>query len=874
MESNFVYMFSEGNASMRNLLGGKGATLADMTGLGLAIPQGFIVSTQACNQYYNDGQVLREVLIKQIDNGMKELEEISGKKFGDIDNPLLVSVRSGARVSMPGMMDTVLNLGLNDQAVIGLANKTGNPKFAYDSYRRFIQMFSDVVMGIERDIFEDLLERMKSRRGVDVDSELSVDDFKTLVEQFKTIYEEKIGHEFPQDPKHQLLESIQAVFRSWLNPRAHIYRRMHGYPVEWGTAVNVQIMVFGNMGQTSGSGVAFSRSPVDGNPKVFGEYLIDAQGEDVVAGIRTPLPLIHLMDHMPDIYNEFIDICKKLENHYGDMQDLEFTIENGKLYILQARSGKRTAQAALKIAVDMVAESVITKERALLQINPNQLEQLLHPSFDPFALSQANVIGKGLPASPGAASGKIVFTSDEAVKAHKAGHKVVLVRSETSPEDIEGMVISEGILTAKGGMTSHAAVVARGMGKPCISGCSEVRFVDDQHFELNGLIYEEGNTISLDGSTGLIYDGLIDLSEVSISGDFKTVMQWVKNIDALDVYANADSPKDALVALEFGAKGIGLCRTEHMFFDSDRIGPMRQMILAPDSIRRQEALDLLLPMQQEDFKGMFKTMGALPVTIRLLDPPLHEFMPQDETEIDKLAIALNISHQEILNVIDSLHEFNPMMGHRGVRLAITYPEIARMQVRAIIQAAIEVKQESGLEVHPDIMVPLVGDVEELAFIKAIIENEAQTIMDTLGVSVKYSIGSMMEVPRAILKADQIANISDFFSFGTNDLTQLTYGFSRDDAGTFLDSYYEQGIFSKDPFASIDRDGVGELMKIGVNKARESKPHFKIGICGEHAGDPSSVEFCYSLGLDYVSCSPFRIPIAQLAGAQAKIKKER
>ena len=870
MESKFVYMFSEGNLSMRNTLGGKGATLADMTQLGFPIPQGFIVSTEACNQYYNEGNKLSFVMEQEIEAGMKNLEQIAGKKFGDINDPLLVSVRSGARVSMPGMMDTVLNLGLNDTTVLGIAKSSGNTKFAFDSYRRFIQMYSDVVMGIDRDLFETIIQDKKTQNGITLDSDLSEDDLKDITEQFKAVYASKIGQPFPQDPKIQLLESIKAVFRSWMNPRAETYRRMNSYSSTWGTAVNVQIMVFGNMGDTSGSGVAFSRSPIDGNPELFGEYLMDAQGEDVVSGIRTPSPIQKLHDMMPSVYHEFLSIAKALESHYKDMQDIEFTIEKGTLYILQARSGKRTAQAAIKIAVDLVHEGVITKEQALLQVKAAQVNQVLHPQFDKTALDNAHLIGKGLAASPGAASGAVYFSSNEAQEAHAKGIKVILVRHETSPEDIEGMSIAQGILTAHGGMTSHAAVVARGMGTSCISGCTELRLLQNKQFELGGVIVSEGEIISLDGSTGMIYQGSIATSEAQISGDFKTLMDWADELGEIKVYANADSPTDAKHALEFGAQGIGLCRTEHMFFSADRIMRMRQMIVAQNDEQRRTALDYLLPMQRQDFIDMFSLMGEHPMTIRLLDPPLHEFLPQDDDAIQKLATSLEMSFESLKGAIKALQELNPMMGHRGVRLAVTYPQIAQMQTRAIIEAAISVKQTHGVDVRPEIMVPLISDVKELEYIYDLIVNEADMIIQESGIGLKYKVGTMIEIPRAIVLADQLAKISDFFSFGTNDLTQLTYGLSRDDAGAFLDDYYNKGLFKTDPFSTIDQEGVGALVKMAVTKAREAKPDMKIGICGEHGGDAESVIFFAKLGLDYVSCSSYRIPIAKLASAQAAL----
>lgn len=870
----YVYLFSEGNASMRNLLGGKGANLAEMTNLGLPVPMGFTVTTEACTRYYNDGKVIAKEIEDQIYEHLAKMESIVGKKFGDADNPLLVSVRSGARASMPGMMDTILNLGLNDTVVEGLARLTSNPRFAYDSYRRFIMMFSDVVMGIERSKFEDLLDKMKENKGVKLDTELDADDLKALVKQYQALYQEEKGEPFPQDPRVQLMEAVKAVFRSWDNPRAIVYRRLNDIPSDWGTAVNVQEMVFGNMGNDSGTGVAFTRNPATGEKKLYGEYLMNAQGEDVVAGIRTPQSIDKLNETNPEVYRQFAEIAEKLEKHYRDMQDMEFTIERGKLFMLQTRNGKRTAQAALKIAVDLVNEGLITKEEAILKVDPKQLDSLLHPTFEAKALKAAKPIGKGLPASPGAATGKIYFTAEEAVAAHQAGEKnIILVRNETSPEDIEGMHVSNGILTARGGMTSHAAVVARGMGTCCVAGCGEITIKENEKIMIdkNGKTYREGDWISLDGSTGNVYDGQLPTVEPEMTGYFGTFMEWADSIRRLKVRTNADTPKDAAQAIRFGAEGIGLCRTEHMFFEGDRIKAMREMIIARTEEQRRKALDKLLPMQRGDFEGIFREMKGYPVTIRYLDPPLHEFLPQDDEDIQTLADEMGITFDELKNIVNGLHEFNPMMGHRGCRLAVSYPEIAEMQTRAVIEAAINVTRE-GLKVEPEIMIPLVGDVKELQFIKEIVVRVADEIIRESGIDLKYKVGTMIEVPRAAITADEIAKEAEFFSFGTNDLTQMTFAFSRDDAGKFLEDYYSKKIYEFDPFAKLDQTGVGRLVEMAVQLGRKTRPDIKLGICGEHGGDPSSVEFCHNVGLDYVSCSPFRVPIARLAAAQAVVKK--
>ena len=875
MSHKYVYLFSEGNGKMRELLGGKGANLAEMTVLGMPVPQGFTVSTEACTQYYEDGRQINDGIQGQIYEYLGKMEEICGKKFGDPKNPLLVSVRSGARASMPGMMDTILNLGLNDVVVEGLSAFTNNPRFAYDSYRRFIQMFSDVVMELPKSEFEKIIDEKKEEKGVKMDTELDADDMKDLVVRFKAFYKEKKGEDFPTEPKTQLMEAVKAVFRSWDNPRANVYRRMNEIPYDWGTAVNVQAMVFGNSGDNSGTGVAFTRNPATGEKALFGEYLINAQGEDVVAGIRTPEPISHLKDVMPEVYNQFAEIANKLEQHYSDMQDMEFTIENGKLYMLQTRNGKRTAAAALKIAVDLVDEGMITEEEAVLRVEPKQLDSLLHPQFDAKALKAAKVIGKGLAASPGAACGKVVFTAEDAKEWDAKGEKIILVRLETSPEDIEGMAVAQGILTVRGGMTSHAAVVARGMGTCCVSGCGEIVVdYDAKQFTLDGKTYHEGDYISIDGSTGNIYGEAVPTTEAAISGDFDRFMKWADKERKLQVYTNADTPKDAKQGRDFGAEGIGLCRTEHMFFEGDRIKAMREMIVAKTQEARKAALAKILPYQQGDFEGLFEVMEGRPVTIRFLDPPLHEFLPTKEEDIADLAKELNITVQDLKNVIASLHEFNPMMGHRGCRLAVTYPEIAEMQTTAVINAAINVEKKTGKKVTPFIMIPLVGEVKELKFVKDVVVATADKLIKDAGVDMKYEVGTMIEIPRAALTADEIAKEAEFFSFGTNDLTQMTFGFSRDDAGKFLDSYYENKIYESDPFAHLDQVGVGRLVKMAADLGRQTRPDIHLGICGEHGGDPTSVEFCHRVGLNYVSCSPFRVPIARLAAAQAAIKEKR
>ena len=873
MSHKYVYLFKEGNASMRNLLGGKGANLAEMTSLGLPVPQGFTVTTEACTKYYEDGKQISDEIMAQVKEALKETEKINGKKFGDLENPFLVSVRSGARVSMPGMMDTILNLGLNDVAVKGLANLTQNERFAYDSYRRFIQMFSDVVMEIPKSKFERVLDEMKEAKGVKFDSDLTAEDLKEVVVRFKAIYAEEKGTEFPQDPEVQLVEAIKAVFRSWDNPRAIYYRRMNDIPGDWGTAVNVQAMVFGNMGETSGTGVAFTRNPSTGENKLYGEYLMNAQGEDVVAGIRTPQQIATLKDVMPEVYEQFAKIADTLEKHYKDMQDMEYTIERGKLYMLQTRNGKRTAAAALKIAVDLVKEGMITKEEAVLKVEPKQLDSLLHPQFDAAALKAAKEVAVGLAASPGAACGQIYFTAEDATAAAKAGQKVLLVRLETSPEDIEGMNHAQGILTARGGMTSHAAVVARGMGTCCVAGCSTLRVNEETKTATIGdLTLKEGDWMSIDGSTGKVYAEAIKTVDATVSGDFATLMSWADEVRTLQVRTNADTPHDAETAVKFGAEGIGLTRTEHMFFAADRIAAMREMILSDTEEQRRAALAKLLPMQKGDFKGIYKAMGVRPVTIRFLDPPLHEFLPAKNMteEIAAIAKELNTTSEAIIAKIDSLHEFNPMMGHRGCRLAVTYPEIAEMQTRAVIEAAIEVSQEEGIEIHPEIMIPLVGEVKELAYVKKIVVETADKVMAEKGVKVTYKVGTMIEIPRAAVTADEIAQEAEFFSFGTNDLTQMTFGFSRDDAGKFLNAYYDKKIFESDPFARLDQNGVGKLVKMAAELGKKTRPDIKLGICGEHGGDPSTVMFCHDIGLTYVSCSPFRVPIARLAAAHAAI----
>ncbi|NLN41517.1 MAG: pyruvate, phosphate dikinase [Clostridiales bacterium] len=875
MSKKYVYLFSEGDASMRNLLGGKGANLAEMTSLGLPVPQGFTVTTEACTRYYDDGETIAQEIVEQIHDAMAKLEEIVGKKFGDVNNPFLVSVRSGARVSMPGMMDTVLNLGLNDETVEGLAKLTNNERFAYDSYRRFIQMFSDVVMEIEKSHFDEIMDDIKAKNGVTLDSELTADNLKEMVMRFKDLYKSIQGEDFPQDPKVQLLAAVEAVFSSWNNPRAIVYRRMNDIPGDWGTAVNVQAMVFGNMGEDSGTGVAFTRNPSTGENKLYGEYLINAQGEDVVAGIRTPEPIEKLREVMPEIYEQFVEIAEKLEKHYKDMQDMEFTIEKGKLYMLQTRSGKRTAAAALKIAVDLVNEGLITKEQALLQIDPKQLDTLLHPTFESSALKAATPIAKGLPASPGAATGRVYFTAESAAEAANNGEKVILVRQETSPEDIEGMYAAEGILTSRGGMTSHTAVVARGIGTCCVAGCGEAQINEaTRTMTIGGKTFKEGDYISLDGSTGYVYEGELPTQAPEVSGNFATLMEWADEFRRLEIRTNADTPRDAKQALEFGAQGIGLCRTEHMFFEEDRIPAMREMIVARNEEERRKALDKLLPMQKGDFKAIYEVMGDRPVTIRLLDPPLHEFLPHTDAEIRALATDMGLTFEELKATIVDLQELNPMLGHRGCRLAVTYPEIAEMQTRAIIEAAVEVREEKGFNILPEIMIPLVGDVKELRYVKDVVVRTAEAVMEEKGVKVSYEVGTMIEVPRAALLADEIAKEAEFFSFGTNDLTQMTFGFSRDDVAKFLDDYYEKQIFESDPFARVDQKGVGKLVKMATELGRSARPDIKLGVCGEHGGDPSSVEFFNLVGLDYVSCSPFRVPIARLAAAQAAIKQSK
>ena len=872
--SKFVYLFKEGNAKMRELLGGKGANLAEMTNLGLPVPHGFTVTTEACTKYYEDGRTLSKEVVDQIYAALKVVEEQQGKKFGDIENPLLVSVRSGARASMPGMMDTILNLGLNDVAVEAVAKKSNNPRFAYDAYRRFIQMFSDVVMEIDKANFEAILDAKKEEKGVKLDTELDAEDLKDIVSKYKVRYKEIKGEDFPQDPNVQLLEAVKAVFRSWDNPRANVYRRLNGIPYSWGTAVNVQSMVFGNMGPTSGTGVAFSRNPATGENVLYGEYLFNAQGEDVVAGIRTPQPISHLEQDNPEVYKQFKDVALKLEKHYKDMQDMEFTIEDGKLYMLQTRNGKRTAQAALKIAIDMQKEGLITEQEAVLMVDPNQLNALLHKGFDAASLKAAKPITKGLPASPGAACGQVVFTAEDA-KAWKAeGKKVVLVRMETSPEDIEGMIAAQGIMTGRGGMTSHAAVVARGMGAPCVAGCGEIRVNEEEkYFEVNGQRFSEGDWLSFDGSTGYVYGEKIETVDATISGDFKTLMDWADKYRALKIRTNADNPRDAKVANDFGAEGVGLCRTEHMFFEGDRIKAIREMIVADNVEDRKKALAKLLPMQRADFIGIYKAMEGKSVTVRYLDPPLHEFVPHTDEEMKELAKEMNIPFEKVKATVDGLHEFNPMLGHRGCRLSITYPEIAEMQTRAVIEAAIEVNKE-GYHVVPEIMIPLVGDVKELKYVHEVVKATAEEVFKEKGVRLEYKFGTMIEIPRGALTAGEIAQEAEFFSFGTNDLTQMTFGFSRDDAGKFLEDYYTKKIFESDPFAHLDRNGVGKLIEMAVKDGHATRPDIHCGICGEHGGDPESIEFCHRVGLDYVSCSPFRVPIARLAAAHANIKYPR
>ena len=874
MSHKFVYLFSEGNKDMRELLGGKGANLAEMTTLGLPIPQGFTVTTEACTQYYEDGEKISKEIEDQIFDALTKLEQIAGKKLGDVQNPLLVSVRSGARASMPGMMDTVLNLGLNDQVVATLAAK--NERFAYDSYRRFIQMFSDVVMEIPKPLFEKAIDEMKEKKGVKLDTELTAADLKELVSIFKGIYKEQKGQDFPTDAKLQLMEAVKAVFRSWNNARAITYRRLNDIPGDWGTAVNVQQMVFGNMGDDCGTGVAFTRNPATGENKIFGEYLMNAQGEDVVAGIRTPQHIDTLKNVNPKAYEDFVMYADKLEKHYKDMQDMEFTIEAGKLYFLQTRNGKRTANAALKIAVDLVNEGMITEKEAVLRVEPKQLDQLLHPNFDQAALKAAKIIAKGLAASPGAATGKVVFTAEEAVKQHEAGEKdLILVRLETSPEDIDGMNVCHGILTVRGGMTSHAAVVARGMGTCCVAGCGEIVVHEEEKYFVapDGKQYHEGDYISLDGSTGNVYGEKIETVDASVSGDFAKLMGWADQYRQLKVRTNADTPRDAKQAFKFGAEGIGLCRTEHMFFAPDRIAAIREMIVSKTPEQRAKALAKILPMQRGDFEGLYREMKGYPVTIRFLDPPLHEFVPHEEEDIKTLAKEMGLDFQELKDIVEGLHEFNPMMGHRGCRLAVTYPEIAEMQTRAVIEAAINVNKE-GMNVIPEIMIPLVGEIKELKYVKDIVTKTADEVIKNAGVTLQYHVGTMIEIPRAALTADEIAKEAEFFSFGTNDLTQMTFGFSRDDAGKFLNDYYSKKIYESDPFARIDQKGVGKLVEMAAKLGRQTRPDIKLGICGEHGGDPSSVEFCHNIGLTYVSCSPFRVPIARLAAAQAAIKNPR
>ena len=876
MANKWVYLFTEGNATMRNLLGGKGANLAEMTNLGLPVPQGFTITTEACTQYYEDGEKINDEIMGQIMDHINKMEEITGKKFGDKENPLLVSVRSGARASMPGMMDTILNLGLNEEVVEVLAEKSGNPRWAYDCYRRFIQMFSDVVMEVGKKYFEVLIDKMKEQKGVKQDVELDANDLKELANQFKAEYKEKIGKDFPSDPKEQLVEAIKAVFRSWDNPRANVYRRDNDIPYSWGTAVNVQMMAFGNMGDTSGTGVAFTRDPATGEKKLMGEFLMNAQGEDVVAGVRTPQHIDQLKQVMPEVYDQFVKICHTLEDHYRDMQDMEFTIEDRKLYMLQTRNGKRTAFAALKIACDLVDEGMIDEAKAVSMIEPRNLDTLLHPTFDPEALKKATPIGKGLAASPGAASGQIVFTAEEAKEWADAGKKVVLVRLETSPEDIEGMKASQGILTVRGGMTSHAAVVARGMGTCCVSGVSEI-VMDEENkkFELGGKTFHEGDVISFDGTTGNIYDGAIATREAQIAGEFGRIMSWADKYRRLKVRTNADTPHDAKKARELGAEGIGLCRTEHMFFEGDRIDAFREMICSDTVEEREKALEKILPVQQGDFEKLYEALEGNPVTIRFLDPPLHEFVPTEEAEIEKLAHTQGKSVAQIKAIIASLHEFNPMMGHRGLRLAVTYPEIAVMQTKAVIRAAINVaKAHPDWNLKPEIMIPLSSDSKELKYVKDIVVKTADAEIAAAGSNIKYEVGTMIEIPRACLTADDIAKEAEFFCFGTNDLTQMTFGFSRDDAGKFLNAYYDKKIFENDPFAKLDQVGVGKLMKMAIELGKKTRPELHVGICGEHGGDPSSVEFCHKIGLDYVSCSPFRVPIARLAAAQAAIAEKR
>ncbi len=872
--TKYVYLFKEADGDRKDLFGGKGANLAKMTSWGMPVPQGFTITTEACTKYYEDGEKIADSIVEEIFDALAKVEADAGKKFGDEKNPFLVSVRSGARASMPGMMDTILNLGLNDVSVKGLAAKTGNPRFAYDCYRRFIQMFSDVVMGTPKSEFEKIIDKVKEEKGVKSDTELTADDLQQLIKLFKEVYFKHQGKEFPQDPKVQLIEAVKAVFRSWDNPRAIVYRRMNDIPGSWGTAVNVQSMVFGNMGETSGTGVAFTRDPSTGEKKLYGEYLMNAQGEDVVAGIRTPMTIDHLAQTNKAVYDQFVAIADKLEKANKDMQDMEFTIEEGRLYMLQTRNGKRTARAAIKIACDLVQEGMITEKEALLKIEPKQLDALLHPQFEAKALKKANAIATGLPASPGAACGKISFTAEEAVERSNKGEKVVLVRLETSPEDIEGMYAAEGILTVRGGMTSHAAVVARGMGACCVAGCGDIKIDEEKRvIYVGGKQYTDQDYISLDGSTGKVYGEQIATEEATISGDFETIMKWADKYRALKVRTNADSPKDAEVAVGFGAEGIGLCRTEHMFFAEDRIPAVREMIVSKTVEEREKALAKILPMQREDFKGLYKAMAGRPVTIRFLDPPLHEFVPHKDEEIADLAKTMGLKFDDLKNTVDGLHEFNPMMGHRGCRLAVTYPEIAAMQTRAVIEAALAVRKD-GIEVVPEIMIPLVGEIKELKYVKDVVVATAEEVLKENKATMEYHIGTMIEIPRAALTADEIAKEAEFFSFGTNDLTQMTFGFSRDDAGKFLGEYYDKKIFESDPFARLDQTGVGKLVKIAIEGGKTTRPDIKLGICGEHGGDPSTIEFCHNVGLTYVSCSPFRVPIARLAAAQANILNPR
>ena len=875
MSKKYLYLFSEGNENMRDILGGKGANLAGMTNLGMPVPRGFTVSTEACTKYYDDGEVLTDDIVNSIYEYMGKMEEMTGKTFGSAENPLLVSVRSGARASMPGMMDTILNLGLNDTVVEGLAKLTNNPRFAYDSYRRFVQMFSDVVMGLPKSSFEVIIDKLKIERGKHFDIELDADDMKRLLREFKQYYFENMGEEFPQDPKKQLIEAVKAVFRSWNNERAIIYRRMNDIPSSWGTAVNVQEMVFGNMGPTSGTGVAFTRDPSTGEKKLYGEFLMNAQGEDVVAGIRTPQPISELANTIPEAYEQFVDIAAKLENHYRDMQDMEFTIENGKLFMLQTRNGKRTAAAALRIAVDLVNEGMINEDEAIMKVEPKQLDALLHPQFDTISLNQATPVSSGLPASPGAACGRVYFTAEEAKAAHAKGQKVILVRLETSPEDIEGMYSAEGILTGRGGRTSHAAVVARGMGCCCVAGCGALKINErDKYFILDGHVVHEGDYISIDGTSGNIYIDVIKTVPATISGDFAKFMSWADARRKLQVRTNADNPKDAAQAMAFGAEGVGLCRTEHMFFNGDRIKAMREMIVSRSADQRKKALDKLLPMQRSDFEGIFKAAKGFPVTIRFLDPPLHEFLPTAAEDIEEIANEMGMKFEDLQAVVASLHESNPMMGHRGCRLAVSYPEIYEMQTRAVIEAAINVNHTLGTSIVPEIMIPLVGDVKELRYVKKIVTSTADRIIAENRVKLNYKVGTMIEIPRAAVTADEIATEAEFFSFGTNDLTQMTYGFSRDDAAKFLEDYYAKSIFEFDPFAKLDTVGVGKFVKLASDLGRTTRPDIKLGICGEHGGDPASVEFCHNAGLTYVSCSPFRVPIARLAAAQAAMKAKK